>query len=95
MGYLLIEYSITMCKSPFRNEQMCWTTWQKLFEAHLERCIESGKENLNLDHSWKNMRTLQTISMGFLKFVGQFLICRRGNPAFCTAQHSTKSFCRG
>ena len=85
MGYLLIEYSITMCKSPFRNEQMCWTTWQKLFEAHLERCIESGKENLNLDHSWKNMRTLQTISMGFLKFVGQFLICRRGNPAFCTA----------
>ena len=31
----------------------------------------------------------------FLKFVGQFLICRRGNPAFCTAQHSTKSFCRG
>ena len=67
MGYLLIEYSITMCKSPFRNEQMCWTTWQKLFEAHLERCIESGKKNLNLDHSWKNMRTLQTISMGFFK----------------------------
>ena len=85
MGYLLIEYSITMCKSPFRNEQMCWTTWQKQFEAHLERCIESGKENLNLDHSWKNMRTLQTISMGLLKFVGQFPICRRGNPAFCTA----------
>ena len=95
MGYLLIEYSITMCKSPFRNEQMCWTTWQKQFEAHLERCIWSGKENLNLEHSWQNVWTLQTMSMRFFKFARQFLICTRGNPAFCTAQHCTKSFCRG
>ena len=32
----------------------------------------------------------------FLSFLGNFLhICKRGNPAFCTAQHCTKSFCRG
>ena len=96
MGKLLIEFSITMCKSPFCNEQMCWTTWQKQFEAHLERCIRSGKENLNLEHSWKNMRTLRTMSMRFFKFAGQFLNCTRENPAFVLRSTVlNKSFSRG